>query len=112
VKIKAIRYAQIEASEAEVKAMQTMFRFYADNTEDTDNVTASILKSFGVERSVQEEGLEEDFDGDEEQEHEESLPEKALRITEERRRNQAPASHTTTTGQRKGRVRKNSNEEE
>jgi len=80
VKIKSIKLYRFEASEQEVQAMREMFQFFADNADEESSETSHILHEFGITRTPKQ------IDLDLDDERDETLPEKALRVSQGRRK--------------------------
>ncbi len=78
-----IKRFRFEASEEEVKAMAWMLTFYAQHSPDMDSDCAGVLKAFGIAWNEPE--------TEDEEERDETLPEKAIRVAQGRRKSRVTA---------------------
>lgn len=83
MQIKMIKRFQFEATEEEVKAMARMLAFYAQHSPDMDSDCAGVLKAFGIAANEPE--------AEDEEERDETLPEKAIRVAQGRRKGRVTA---------------------
>lgn len=88
MKIKAIKLFRFEATEEEVRAIARMFQYYEDTSDDDDDVSTAVRRAFGIkdERTRQSRLSLDEPDDDRQNERDETLPEKALRVSQGRRK--------------------------
>lgn len=79
MRIKEVKTYRFEATQDEVKSISAMFQFYEDNAEDDDDGLTAVRRAFGI-KARQTTEQPELFD------REETLPEKALRVSAGRRK--------------------------
>lgn len=76
MKIQEIKRYRFEATEEELRAIAEMFQFYEDTAQDDDETQVRVRRSFGIVGSTQAD----------EDERDETLPERAIRQSQGRRK--------------------------